>query len=639
MIVSRLYGWTGKIARVDLSSGQISTLDTEEYALKFIGGKGFIHRLAWEEIPRGTGAFDPDNRVIIATGPLTGTPAPTSGRTEVGGVAPQCSPEMYSHSGFGGWFGAELKYAGFDAIIIQGKAPSPCYLWINDGKVEIKDANKLWGLGAYGTQQELQKEYGKSIRSLVIGPAGEHKSRIAVLLTDNSNAAGQGGFGGVVGSKNLKAISVKGSQSVRIAHPDELLEIRAEISPKNSKNPVKVDTKFEYDGHIVENIAYQQYRVACTHACPKKCMSVFKDVPRSTRPGLHNTQIGCIGTMIIGWENCMTWKDTIPIKWPLWNQNLERGLEALELINEYGLNKYELLGGMIPWIAMAAHEGILTEKDFGFPINADDPEWWVKILHMIAYREGFGDILSEGTTRAINILGKDKYGETIYTGYRGYGTKEMPTTISLQEAWGYAAHYSGRGINASLPYPDWLLRALTWMTQSRDSNNDTHHRDRTEWMEEFKKDPYRGEMGPWMAIWDENRSELKCALTLCDWAFPMPYIPSAEARLYSAVTGIDTSEEEMDKIGERLKNMQRAILIRNHDRTRSVEVGEILPFFKKPDGTQGISIDEDEFAVMVDHYYEQRGWDRMTGWPTRNKLAELNLQDVANELSILGLLP
>jgi aldehyde:ferredoxin oxidoreductase len=634
-----LYGWTGNILRVDLTSNRLSTVDTTNYALKFIGGKGLMHRLAWEEIPRGTGAFDPENRLMIAAGPLTGTLSPTSGRAEVAGVAPQCFPEMYSHSGFGGWFGATLKYAGFDAIIIQGKAPRPSYLWIHDGEAEIRNANDIWGLGSYGTQKELQKSHGKDISSLVIGPAGEHKSRIAVLLTDNTNAAGQGGFGGVAGSKNLKAICVKGTKSVKIAHPDELFNIRTEISPQPSKNPAKVRASFDYEGHQIEGVPYQQFKVACTHACHTCCMPAFKDIPKITRPGLHTAQIDCIGQMAIGWEHCGVWQDTAPIEWPLWSMNLERGAEASELINEYGLNKYELLGGMIPWIAMAAYEEILTEKDFGFPININEPEWWVRFLHMLAYREGFGDLLSEGTTRAINALGKEKYGDTIYTGLRRLGIQKMQTPISLQEAWGYSGHWSGRGINASLPYPDWLLRVLTWMTQTRDSNNDTHHRSKKEWMGEFQKNPYRGDMGPAMVIWDEHRSELKCALTLCDWVFPMPYMSDIEARLYSAVTGIETTEEKMDKVGERLKNQVRAILIRNHDRTRNLEVNEILPFCKIPDGSKGITIDESEFSIMVDNYYKQRGWDRTNGWPTRTKLEELDLKDVADELAILGKLP
>lgn len=485
--MSSLYGWTGKILRVDLSSGHLSIMDTEKYASKYIGGKGLMHRLAWEEIPKGTRAFDPDNRLMLATGPLAGTPAPTAGRSEVGGVAPQSSPEMYSHSGFGGWFGPELKYAGFDAIIIQGKASAPCYLWISDGQAELKDAASLWGLGTYGTQKELQKKHGQGVRSLVIGPAGEHQSRIAVLLTDGSNAAGQGGFGGVAGAKNLKAICVKGTQSVRIAHPGELLEARAAVSQKPAKNPLRTNTRFEYFSHAIPNVPYQTFNTACTHGCDRFCMPAFVDVPRASRPGAHSSEIGCTGQMSIGWEVSEAWQDEEPMAWPLWRVKLERGVEAIELMNEYGLNQYELLAGMVPWIAMAAHEGILAEKDFGFPIDPGDDEWWVKFLHMLAYREGFGDLLSEGTTRAINTLGKEKYGDSPYTGQRGYGDKPMPTPISLQQAWGFAEHNSGRGLASSLPFPDWLLRALTWMTQTRDSNNDTHHRGRLEWMEELTK--------------------------------------------------------------------------------------------------------------------------------------------------------
>jgi len=142
-----------------------------------------------------------------------------------------------------------------------------------------------------------------------------------------------------------------------------------------------------------------------------------------------------------------------------------------------------------------------------------------------------------------------------------------------------------------------------------------------------------------MAVWDEHRSEIKCSLTLCDWAFPIAYYTSAEAKLFSAVTGIDTSEEELDFIGERLKNLQRAVLIRNNERTRQAEVAEILPFFRRPDGTTATAIDENEFGILVDNYYRQRGWEKSTGWPTRAKYNQLGLDDVAGELQKLGKLP
>jgi aldehyde:ferredoxin oxidoreductase len=634
-----MYGWTGKILRVDLSSGTTSTIDSSKYVPKFIGGLGVAYRIAWEEIPRGTGAFDPENRLMIVNGPFTGTPVPTSGRTEIAGVAPQCSPEMFSWSGIGGWFGAKLKYAGFDGIIIQGKSPHPCYLWIDNENVEIKDAGILWGMGARDAQEELSRRHGSDVASLTIGPAGEHLSRIAAILTDNTNAAGQGGFGGVAGSKNLKAVCVRGTKSVQIADVARVLTIRKEVSPAPRKNPIRVGTSLNYDGITLnEALPYRQFNVACSHACHSSCMAAHKDAPSATRPGLVTQSVTCIGPFVFGWPASGGWGGLEPVKWPLWSGNYERGIEASELINQYGLNEWEILGGMVPWLVMAAHEGVLTEAQFGGPINPSEINWWPKFLHMLAYREGFGDLLAEGTTRAINTLGKEKYGETIYTGERTHEGVPRPTPVSIQEAWGYAGHWSGRGLHSTLPFPDWLLRALTWMTSTRDSNDSTHHKDLPEWREEFKEDPYRGDIGPWMAIWDEHKSELKNSLTLCDWAFPLPGRTSVEAELFSAVTGINTTEEDLDKAGERLKNQIRALTMRNHDRTREQEFNEIMPFFSIPDHS-GIPIDKEEFAIMVDNYYEQRGWDKATGWPTITKLEELDLKDVADELAGLGKLP
>ncbi len=636
--MSGSFGWAGKILRVDLSNGRIESRDTAEYAAKFIGGKGLMHRLAWEEIPKGVGAFSPENLLMVSTGPLTGTPVPASGRAEVGGVAAQSLPEMYSHSGIGGWFGPELKYAGFDAVIIYGKSPSPCYLWINDGKAQIKSAASLWGRGTYSTQKELEKVHGRGVKSLVIGPAGENQSRIAVLLSGASNAAGQGGFGGVAGSKNLKAICIKGTRSLKLARPEAVLENWKAVAKPPSRNPLRTGTRFEYFSHVLENVPYQTFNTACSQACDRVCFPAFLDVPYASRPGLSSAELGCTAQLAAGWEVAEVsdvQPDKAPLSWPLWRKSLERGMETIELMNEYGLNQYELLGGMVPWIVMAAHEGLLSEKDFGFPITPDNPEWWPKFLHMISYKEGIGELLAEGATRAINILGKEKYGETLYTGERTQDGKKMPSAISLQQAWGYAEHYSGRGINSSEPYPDWLLAALTWMNQSRDAFNDTPRRSRTEWMAKFRENPYQGEMGPWITIWNENRSEFKCSLVVCDYAFPMPYFANAESYLYSAVTGDDKTTEEIDLIGERLKNVQRAVLIKNHGRNRQMEEKEILPFFRRPDGSSGAVINESEFSIMVDHYYDQRGWDRSSGWPTRARLEKLDLKDIADGLESL----
>ena len=233
-------GWVGKILRVDLTSGKISESSTFDYVPKFIGGRGLGAKICWDEVSSGVGALDPENRLVLATGPLQGTLAPTSGRLTVVGKSPQTGPmESYVRSGVGGHFAPELKWAGYDALIIQGKASKPVYLWITDHKAEILDAAGLWGLDTYQTQQMIWKLHGDKTRAMVIGKAGEKRSRIASILTDTGNASSQGGFGGVMGSKNLKAIAIRGTGSVTVARPKELMQLTHDIQRLFSRKSLK----------------------------------------------------------------------------------------------------------------------------------------------------------------------------------------------------------------------------------------------------------------------------------------------------------------------------------------------------------------------------------------------------------------
>ncbi|MFP3896990.1 MAG: aldehyde ferredoxin oxidoreductase N-terminal domain-containing protein, partial [Anaerolineales bacterium] len=205
-----LYGWTGKILRVDLSEGEVSTIDTKEYVPEFVGGLGMAARIAWEELGPEVGPFDPENMLFVMVGPLTGTLASGGGRVVVAGIAPQQHPPAFSRSGMGGHWGAELKYAGYDGIVVEGRANEPVYLWIEDDEVEIREAGELWGLGTFATTSRLRGIHGNKTRLISCGQAGENLSRIACIQTETGNAAGQGGYGGVMGSKNLKAIAVRG---------------------------------------------------------------------------------------------------------------------------------------------------------------------------------------------------------------------------------------------------------------------------------------------------------------------------------------------------------------------------------------------------------------------------------------------
>jgi aldehyde:ferredoxin oxidoreductase len=233
MAVKKIYGWTGKILKIDLTTGKTSLIPTMDYAERFIGGRGINAKLHYDEVAAHVGAFDPENKLTIMTGPLDGTIAPTSGRVEVGGKSPQTYPnESYTVSSFGGWWGPELKYAGFDGLIVHGKSPKPVYLYIRDGKTELRDATHLWGKDIFTTQEMLWKELGdgRKPQILTIGPAGENLIRFAIMMHGSSSASGQGGFGGVCGSKNLKAIVVRGTGYVEVARPKELMDVAYEMN-------------------------------------------------------------------------------------------------------------------------------------------------------------------------------------------------------------------------------------------------------------------------------------------------------------------------------------------------------------------------------------------------------------------------
>ncbi|NVM24269.1 MAG: aldehyde ferredoxin oxidoreductase, partial [Desulfobacterales bacterium] len=219
-------GYNGKILRVNLSDNNISEEAIDElFCRKYLGGAGFISYFLWKELKQGVDPLSPDNKLIFAAGPVTGVPLPGSGRHCVGAKSPLTGG--YAKSEVGGFWGAELKHAGFDAIIVEGKAEKPVYLWIQDGETSLRDAGHLWGKNIKETEQIIRDELGDSlIRVASIGPGGENLVRFACIMNNLKDAAGRGGMGAVMGSKNLKAIAVRGHKRLKVADPERLKEIR-----------------------------------------------------------------------------------------------------------------------------------------------------------------------------------------------------------------------------------------------------------------------------------------------------------------------------------------------------------------------------------------------------------------------------
>ena len=648
-------GWTGKILRVNLSKEKFTTIETMKYAPTLIGGLGIAAMIEWEEVGPNVGPFDPENRLMLMVGPLTGTLASGAGRVEVMGIAPQLHPPRFSRSGMGGHWGAELKYAGYDGVLVQGSSRKPVYIWITDDKAEIMDGRDIWGTGTYSTTRTLRDIHGKKTRVVSCGQAGENLSRIAVVQTETENAAGQGGFGAVMGSKNLKAIAVYGTKGVKVAKPEEFLKIcsnqgrEGRIPCEPNSDPKWPAKKVTYNSN---------YRFHKCGFCATTCVNTIRmDVPGEIFPEKkYTTELMCYGYNI----------DHLPAL-----QTFNAHVEARAITSDFGINGWEVAYGIIPWLQLCRQNGLIKEID-GIEITApekpieylrDCAEYSSQFLYMllrkIAFREGLiGEALSDGACYAADKL------------FNGRG-KHLLDRLYPRHC-GHVEHWAGHwGPGGAVYWPWWLPPMLQWCMDTRDPASDTTH----QWTEHVQ--PYLTESGPHKgpfpldkvlavskkvygdpnicdpsfgydppetkvvpAIWHTDRGMIIDSLILCDYengrVFSMfSKDGSADtalmSKLFSKCTGIETNEDELQKTGERIFNLLRAIDIKNHARDRRIDE-ETISCFMYPGKDDGVLLDKAKFLTLIDKYYEMRGWNRNNGWPTRIRLEELGLKEIADGL-------
>ncbi|MFO8184260.1 MAG: aldehyde ferredoxin oxidoreductase N-terminal domain-containing protein [Candidatus Aegiribacteria sp.] len=652
-------GYAGKLLRVDLGRGTVEKQDTSDYLPDWYGGRALAARIAWDEIPPGTGAFDPASPLMILTGPLTGTAAPCSGRTTVCGISAQGYPvEWYSRSSFGGHWGPQLKHAGFDGIIVTGRAPGPVFLRVENGSCSIEDASRLWGMGIYRTQKTIMEELGKDWRVFAIGPAGENLVRIAVAATETESASGQGGYGAVMGSKNLKAVAVRGTLPIGVARPREFIDvcrlIRNEVHASHGWPHVP-----KLDPEKVRK--YGQRYQACTQGCAVRCYDArfYTTVPAVLGGGRTlSGQVDCIAGLFPG----------IPGTSYDWKLGFEAGFEIGRMANDEGLNHWEILVGLVPWLRALRDDGELSRVD-GMEIDLDSPKFWSFLLRGISRREGeFRSALSEGTVRGCRTL--------------GLGGERLEEFFP---AWGYAGHWDGHGDRINYVFfPYWTVSALQWAMDTRDPISSAHGYVQNimgwsrvcspehglSWkriMEVSSRvygsercaDPesgYEGKAFP--AFWHGRRSVMKDSLTVGDQVFPRIYSrktadnfagagdmegPSFERHMFGALTGITWSDDEMDHASERVIQLERALLVRNFGRSRADDES-VIPYFERteqhtnPLTGRPVGMDRKRFEKVLDEYYALRGWDRKTGRPTVETLNKFGLRKEAERIgdSIAG---
>jgi len=638
------FGWAGTLLWVDLTERKISRRSTFDFEPeKFIGGQGLNSRIYWELGCPEVDAFHPDSPLILSNGPLTGASGPFT-RATVCGKAPQCHPnELFSHSGFGGKFPSELKYAGYDGIVILGKADAPVYLTIQNGDVEIRPARDLWGLDTYATQKVLSDRHPRS-SILTIGPAGENLSRIAVILNETSSAAGQGGYGGVMGSKHLKAIVTRGTGTLKIADPDALLDLIAQR--KSDGDWVAVWNQYVHRSPLVGGTIpkewtekYRKKFCGC-YGCPFQCNGWY-DVP-----GLGSGSEMCVSAWY-GYFNQYTPK-------PTWKANI--------LSQKLGINQCDIMGVMM-FLKDAVSLGLVKLSDIGLSPMPMNDETFSGVVQPTMGELAIHDPAEIGPGTEPTYGSDDlhyRFIEELIGGIADGTSPFAQGAARAAEQFGpeavdvYNTHYPVSGqISHSMKN---VSMALMWAMETRDPFNSCHdaqkftmHEEVAKWFgmpggyfkgDSAKKNQYEGVERE--VVWVQDHQCLKNSLLTCEFGsapelyFHPPDMDIAifESKLLSSVTGVDYDVERFWQAGERIWNLRRAIMILEDDRSRE---GDTLnhSYFEQicPTGSAlPEPLDRDRFEGLKDRYYALRGWNVETGKPTREKLVALGMRDVFERL-------
>jgi len=643
--MTKRFGWTGTILAVDLTNEKISTLATHDYSDRFLGGLGIGQKLYWDCAPAAMSAYDPANPLIFMTGPLAGTAAPAAPRMVVCGRSPCIHPETFTFASLAGFFPAEIKKAGYDGIIVTGRAARPVYISIQDTAVAIKDAAHLWGLTNSKARAHIQEETGKKARILSIGPGGESRTRIGIIFTDLAGSASMG-FGSVMGSKNLKAIAVQGSSAMAAAEPDRVAAIRKRIRQMRGG-----EGYFNlYDPPISVPGTEVVRRVHC-HGCPQGC---WRSVHRNAS-GEEDIR------------KCQT-----PLFYAMWDKRhhgkiTDASFYAPTMANDYGLCIMEIVF-LLLWLDRCIAQGILTEKNTGLPLSRlGDLSFLETLLQKLCAREGFGEVLSQGALRASEHVGKQSRDITLnflnQTGRAiAYGPKVFSTSAMI-----YATE--PRPLITALheilePTVKWALWYTSQGTKTFVSTEVLRNIAKLFWGGEQAVDfsTYAGKARATQLI--QNREFAKECMILCDFAWPVyddastqEHVgdPTLEAQLLSAVIGKQVSPEALDAVGERVFGLNRAILLREGRRGRQ---DDRLPEFffverdePAPDGfgmhnpelylpgsgdeiisRRGKAVDREHFEQLKNDYYELRGWDISTGYLKKETLERLDLKEAVAPL-------
>lgn len=612
-------GYMGNVLNVDLSSGRVSKQKlSKNLAKNYIGGRGLNSKVLYDMVPRSIDAFDPRNLLLFSVGPLNGTLSPSSSRWTVTSKSPLTGILGDANSGSG--FGAEMKHASFDQMIIKGRAEKPVYLWIENDKVEIKAAHHLWGETTDATEKMIKEDLrDRNIQIACIGPAGENLVRFACIMSQG-RAAARTGMGAVMGSKNLKAIAIRGDKDIRAAKMQAFEKAVLEAHRKIKDDPVFAtlskegtpllvnllnktgtlttkngDTHFFEEADEINAEAFlehkKEYAIRSTgcSSCVINCTHNFTVKEGSSK--LEFVNLCAYGSYCL-------------------NSNLPSILKATVISNQLGIDIYSM-GGVIGFAMECYEKGILTGKETG----GLELEWgnygaMIELIKLVAHRKGLGNVLAEGVKTAAEKIGKG-------------AAEAAQHTKGLEQV-------SGNGVKKG------YILSFATSTRGFDHLRGLQNFEGVEFQREKALkifgtttvlNPYTIKDKPLLIKWHQDLLAVADSLEICKFNVVMCYSlgPEELAELYSAVTGWPTKGKELMRKGERIYNIERMFNVREGI-TRKDDTLPSKMFNPIQSGpTKGRYNSHEELDTMLDEYYMLRGWSRKTGKPSKKKLNELGI--------------
>ncbi|MBW2523986.1 MAG: SCP2 sterol-binding domain-containing protein [Deltaproteobacteria bacterium] len=628
--------YAGKLLRVDLSSGRSETFDTEAYARRFLGGRGVATAIYWAEVPPECRFDDEENRLVATFGPLSGMRSGLGGsRWGIYGKSPfpaaaHGGRDHFCYGNLGGAFGAELRFAGYDGLVVQGKADRPVWIAIEDDRVELRSAEELWGRDTVETRAALAEEARPGSKTMVIGPAGEQLVPLATVFADG-DASCSGGMGAVMGAKNLKAVAVRGSQrKVAIADREALRAIDRYVRSLNRGNVKVWGLDFMAHGPRTK-------KLPC-YGCMAHCLRVR-----------YRADNGDSGKFM-----CQARFFYMHHAWGYYGEDNDVPFLANRICDRYGIDTWEVQA-LIEWLLLCHGAGTLSERETGLDLSkVGSLEFIEALVAMISRREGFGAELAQGAQGAAHSRGgpsaalftrTDPYDPrycTVNTLLFPFETREP--IQQLHEAGLVLSQWSSwaKGVPEAHISSD-VVRGIAERFWGSASAADMTTLD--------------GKAEAARRI--QDRQLAKESMGVCDWMFPLIDLPgvddhvgdpSIESRILAAALGEPWAEADLYRVGERVFNLQRALLLREGHRARqddrlpeewhdqAIETHVADPDLLAP-GPAGQIVSQlgrrahrEDFLRIRDDYYERRGWDVPTGLPSRDRLDALELSDVAEDL-------